>query len=398
VYVAAWKQFSEFSGMTAEALIQEKWKDTQRPPIDRTDKAELRIVDFRDWLKKRFGEGRTTSVYIGAIQSLYKSSDVPLNLKKLGQRGFTLSSARKENRSMKMTAEQVERLTHYVPSLRDKALVWMLFQSGLDINTVLKLDWGDVAEEFEEPPLTRVEFENGETRDVPSVKIEVVRKKAAIEHRTFICKTAIEMLKKHLTERFGADFAKKMDWEEPLFTGIIGGNAGKRHDRRSVERLLHKVAPLTDLVKRERLEQATRNPLRPASLRASFSDALMGVRCPLDYIDFWMGHVSRYGGAYSSAERTDYCKFAWLALEPKGASPELEKRLRETDERFRELTIGLMEKDRRIAVLEKSMDWMLLEIRTFQRETLKRMGDSPTKIEQVMTVLGSKKEDYLEVK
>ena len=43
---------------------------------------------------------------------------------------------------------------------------------------------------------------------------------------------------------------------------------------------------------------------------------------------------------------------------------------------------------------EKSMDWMLKEIRGFQRETLERMGDSPQVIEETMKKAGSKKEDY----
>jgi len=44
---------------------------------------------------------------------------------------------------------------------------------------------------------------------------------------------------------------------------------------------------------------------------------------------------------------------------------------------------------------EKALDWMIKEIRTFQREVLKRQGNTPEQIEEIMRLAGSRKEEYL---
>ena len=373
-YMISLRLFLDFSKKTPEELVMEKWHDTQKPPPEQTDVAEHRLAAFHKWLLEEYKKtGKyakrggadlapmSASTRVGAVQSFYTANGVPLVVKKLGVRGVFSANPKKENQSMKMSPEQVEKLAYYAPTLRDKALVWFLFQSGMDVSVALRLDWGDIAEEFENPPLTKIEFENGDIKDIPSVKIDVTRDKAGgKEFRTYITTTAITMLKKYLVEKHGEDFAKKMQWKEPLF---IGRNERKRFRKMAFEQVLAEVAPKTELVKKERLALASRNPLRPASLRASFSDALKGVRCDPDYIDYWMGHVSRYGGAYSSAERTDYCKNAFLALEPKGTTPELERKFREQNQRLLEtsesvtkLTLAMDEKDKKILDMEQRLE------------------------------------------
>jgi integrase len=373
-YMISLRLFLEFSKKVPEELVMEKWHDTQKLPPEQTDVAEHRLASFHKWLLEEYKKtGKyakrggaelaplSASTRVGAVQSFYTANGVPLVVKKLGVRGVFSANPKKENQSMKMSPEQVEKLAYYAPTLRDKALVWFLFQTGMDISIALRLDWRDIAEEFENPPLTKIEYENGDIKEIPSVLLDVTRDKAGgKEFRTYITATAINMLRKYLVEKHGEDFAKKMQYKEPLF---IGRNEKKRFRRQAFEQVLLEVAPKTELVKKERLALASKNPLRPAALRASFSDALKGVRCDPDYIDYWMGHVSRYGGAYSSAERTDYCKFAYLALEPKGASPELERKLREqnqrlldTSENITKLTLSMIEKDKKMADVEQRLE------------------------------------------
>jgi hypothetical protein len=209
-------------------------------------------------------------------------------------------------------------------------------------------------------------------------------------------------LKKYLVEQHGEDLAKELHWEDPLFLNYHGRNAGERFDKVSFERVMRQVAPKTGIVSKERLEHASRNPLSPRSLRASFSNRLKAVGCDSDYIDYWMGHTSRYGGACAEAERKDYCKYAYLALEPKHVTPEVETEMLETKGRVDELKtrmLALLEENRQLKKtvdkLEGTLDWLVSEVRTFQRQTLERMGDSPEVIEKTMQKFASGKEDYL---
>jgi integrase len=331
VYWYAIEKYIDFTGIAPQELIEEKYKDTLAHPLQKTYVAERRFAEFDRWMseiyekKKEWVKNKndvrlaekTRVTYLGAIMSFYRFSGVPLDTKPLGRRGQLNASTKKDNRTYKMNAFEVEMLADTLPTLRDKALTWLLFQTGLDISRGLALNWGDVVEEFRHPPLTTVELDNGIIRDVPSVMLDVTRSKGGmIEHRTYLCQRAIETLKKYLTDRHGSNFTTTMDWNEPLFVSTYGIHAGERYSISTFEKVLRRYAPLTGLITAERIENSTRQPLRPASLRASFSNALKSVSCDPDYIDFWMGHVTRYGGAYSDAERGLYCKFASQALEP----------------------------------------------------------------------------------
>ena len=161
LYELAIAKYLHFTGMTPEELIMEKWNDQQKKPIERTDRAEHRAFEFYGWMLEKYKKGdkwtkngnksladKSATTYFGAIQSFYRSNGVPLNMKVIGQRGAFEATARKENISVKLSPEQVERMAYYAPTLRDKAVIWCMFQSGMDISTALSLDWGDISEEL----------------------------------------------------------------------------------------------------------------------------------------------------------------------------------------------------------------------------------------------------------
>jgi len=105
-----------------------------------------------------------------------------------------------------------------------------------------------------------------------------------------------------------------------------------------------------------------------------------------------------YDTAYFGGEqglRESYVKNADQCLEPKGLTPQLEVTLSEQKETVNKLAMENVQLKAKVAKIEKTMELMIGEIRRFQEETLKRLGDSPETIEETMRKSGSRKEDYL---
>lgn len=91
-----------------------------------------------------------------------------------------------------MTAEQIEKLAYHAPTKRDKTYIWVAFQSGLDVSTVLSLSWGHIEKEFDNPPMGAILLRDLERR-----------KEKGRRFTSTIYRTAIRHLKSYLRERFG---------------------------------------------------------------------------------------------------------------------------------------------------------------------------------------------------
>jgi len=299
--------------MTPEQLIKEKWEDMKKSPIEQTDTSENRLREFNKWLQTEF-KGRkgkplapsSALAVCAGIADFYSRNRVPLNIKLTQE----FAGAKKGiNETEKMSAEQIETLASYAPTLRDKAIIWCTFQGGMDVSTGCSLNWGHVEKEIENPPMSAI-----------LLRMLERKKEKGRTFDTLIYKTAIKHLKIYLKDRYGEDYAKKLKYDTPLFVNLYGPLTGKRLQPRYVQRMLRKIAPHTGLAT-SRMKLSDINPLRPHAMRASFSDQMAKAGASKQLVDYLMGHKLNFDKAYFGGEeglREAYVRYAKEALEPTG--------------------------------------------------------------------------------
>ena len=291
VYLGALNIYCEWRKMDPKELIDEIEQDRNKSRREQGE-VEYKLKEFYEWLsrekekevgvkKKKTGEKgvspKRVHVIISAVRSFYRANGFPiLNLK------LPKAPALKRNHKLQIRAEHVRKLVEHAPTLRDKAIILMLFQSGMDVSTLCSLNYGDIARGLEnnEEPLA----------------IRVVRKKAGIEYVTFIGRDAINALKAYLNKR--RQKKGKIEWNEPLFVKERERNGETRINRVLIDKMLRETAILSGLVSREELENADMNPIRPHALRTAFATIMKLQGVNNEIVEYWMGHTLPYEATY----------------------------------------------------------------------------------------------------
>jgi integrase/uncharacterized coiled-coil protein SlyX len=355
-YKLAMRLYLDFTKKIPEELILEKWNDMKKTPIEQTDVAENRLRGFYSYLTEEYTDKRgrhlsagSAKIYVrGAIASFYQANKVPLIIKSSEFEG----APRAENETEKMRPEQIEKLAYYAPTPRDKAIIWVGFQGGMDVSTLAGLNWGHVEKEIENPPLGAILL-----RGLLRTKI---RGKATGRFSTCIYKTAVQHLRKYLEKQYGEDYAKKLKYDDPLFLG----RHGKRIVPGDIQKMLRKIAPQSEIAS-GRLSHSDINPLRPHALRASFSDQMTKAGASKQFVDYLMGHKLSYGDAYFGGEQRlaeAYVKYAEQALEPKGLTPNLEKTLEEQKDTIVRLENQLTQTQKAMEPLSKALERLVEQV------------------------------------
>jgi integrase/recombinase XerD len=289
-YKGELKTYCEWRGLNPTELIDEIEQDRKKSRREQ-GLPEQKLMEFYNWLltsyKRKTGRGRPTDKvgvaktkaagYITAIRSFYKVNGFPLNMKS------PKAAPKKENQKLNLTPVQVKLLIDHAPTIRDRAIIAMMFQGGFDVSTLCSLNYGDVKRELDS--------------GVEPLCISVVRKKEETEHFTFVGKDSIELLKAYLNERKSKGEELKLD--SPLFA--LEGYAKKKAKRLRpllIQRMLRDVAIKSGIVSKEDLVYTDMNPARPHALRAAFSTILRLNGFDPVLIDFMQGHKIPYNGAY----------------------------------------------------------------------------------------------------
>jgi integrase/recombinase XerD len=288
IYKSALRLFCEFTKLNPTQLIDEAEEDRKKSRREQ-GKPEARLMAWHKHLlteyKKRGGKGRETvgvsktraTGYFGAIRSFYRANGFPLSCK------TPRAAPKKENQKLNLTPAQVKLLIDHAPTIRDRAIIAMMFQGGFDVSTLCSLNYGDVKRELE--------------ANIEPLCINVVRGKEEMEYFTFIGADSIGLLKAYLNERKQSGEELRMD--SPLFAKE--GYAKKTRERITtnlIQNMLREVAVKSGIVSQEEIDYADLNPARPHALRAAFSTILrLNGFDPL-LIDFMQGHQLPYNGAY----------------------------------------------------------------------------------------------------
>lgn len=112
-----------------------------------------------------------------AIRSFYGTYDISIKLK--GRQ--RLPKPKVENERMDLSVADVKLLVDHARSPRDRALILVGFQGGMDVSTLCSLKYLDVARGLE-------------LNDHP-LKVDIFRKKRSVDYYTFLGRDAVEEIK-----------------------------------------------------------------------------------------------------------------------------------------------------------------------------------------------------------
>jgi len=171
-----------------------------------------------------------------------------------------------QNAKHEWTLEEMKQFIDAQDTMRDKAMVALIFQSGLSISDAVALNYGDVRRDLEAGKMP--------------LMIHLNRIKTGVEYRTFIGRDAITLLREYLKPRM------PLRNEDPLFTKL---GTSKRMTVGSLQIRLRRLAPRLPFVVDDEANGNGFTSTRAHSLRAAFRSRLTG-KMDGDLIEFFMGH------------------------------------------------------------------------------------------------------------
>lgn len=289
-YLGALKIYTRYRDMNPEQLIDEIEEDRKKPRRKRGE-VEYILKEFHSWLlnekkKQKPGKDEPTGeigvspkrahTIIGALRSFYKANGFPTTL------NLPRPTILKKNYKIQLRAEDVKKLVDHAPTLRDKAIILMLFQSGMDVSTLCSLDYGDVARGLEK----------GEC----PLPIRIVREKENVEYTTFMAKDGIEALQAYLHKR--RQRKGDIQHDNPLFIKERVYNGKERMSRNLIEKVMREIAAMSGVVSEGEMERADFNPCRPHALRSAFATIMKLQGVNNEIVEYWLGHSIPYESAY----------------------------------------------------------------------------------------------------
>jgi integrase len=294
-YRAAFRCYAKYAGLTPGQMIDEAVEDSKKDPRQRRDILLTRVLGFYAYMKndyerksrgsgihKVLGKGvsdKLAIMYTAAVRSFYATYDLTVRLK--GRR--RIPKARVTNKRMIVGSEQVKVLVEHARSPRDRALVLVNFQGGLDASTLCSIKYGDIAE--------------GLAKNEHPLKLELQRPKTGTDFYTFLGHDAIEALRAYISDmkQRGVIFTHSM----PLF---LQGKSKNGMFTQNVQKMMQELAVRSGFIDTQNNGHEF-NPLGPHALRESFGSIMTNSGVPDTIVDFWLGHaIGEMAEAYKSVQ------------------------------------------------------------------------------------------------
>lgn len=288
------KYFLFTGGLSASQLIDEAEADANTPARMRKDAVVNRLLAFYKWLKTdidvhswgdktqiiRKGLADTSTLTcVTAVRSFYASNGFTVRMKGKS----SLPKPKIVNRRMKLNSEQVKTLVDNARSLRDKAVVLTMFQSGVDASTLCGLTYGNISSYIQ-------------TNDPSPWKLDLYRSKTGVDYSTFLHDDAINAIKAYLKD---AEFrGVKFNNQTRLFLQV---RQMKPMSSDLIASILKDVASRSGLIHKLAKEEV--NPISPHALRESFSSLMLNSGVAETIVDFWLGHeIETMAQAYKALQ------------------------------------------------------------------------------------------------
>jgi integrase len=294
-YKTAFRAYSLYSGLAPAVMIDEALEDSKKDPRHRQDILLTRMLGFYEWLKTEYpkkargsgehkivGKGvsdKLAQMCVAAIRSFYATYDLSVRMR--GRR--RLPRAKVTNKRMIVGAEQVKVLVDNARTPRDRALLLVNFQGGLDASTLCSLRYGDIAE--------------GLGKNEHPLKLDLQRPKTGTDFYTFLGRDAVEALKVYLADMKARNVT--FNHSSPLFLQDRG-KQGMKTD--NVQNMMREVALRAGFID-DKNNGKEFNPLGPHALRESFGSIMTNSGVPDTIVDFWHGHeIGEMAEAYRSVQ------------------------------------------------------------------------------------------------
>lgn len=245
------------------------FEEFKKPRREQQNIAEIEIKQYIDYLKdKKLKNGKglsnnTIRVYFAAIQDFLKWKQVTVSMRYIN---VPPPVSKKSNGKHEWTIDQVKEFVDAAENYRDKAIIMCIFQSGLGINEICELNYGDIKKEFE--------------AEILPICLHLVRQKTNVEFKTFFGRDAVKYLRLYLATR------PNPKPDDPLFVKERAKGGEERITPILIETQFGHYANKVDFVE---VEKGHYNPARPHSLRAAFNSRLMN-KIDKDLREFFMGH------------------------------------------------------------------------------------------------------------
>jgi len=294
-YRSAFKAYANYTSLTPSQMIDEAIEDSKKDPRQRQDVLLTRVLGFYSWLKTDYekksrgsGEHKVTGkgvsdklaiMYTAAIRSFYSTYDLTVKLK--GRR--RIPRPKVTNKRMIVSAEQVKTLYDHARTPRDRAIILVNFQGGLDASTLCSIKYGDVAE--------------GLAKNEHPLKLALQRPKTGTDFYTFLGRDAVDALKAYLADmkQRGVTFTHSttLFLQEKSKTPIFTQN---------IQSMMAEVAVRSGFIDKQNNGHDF-NPLGPHALRESFGSIMTNSGVPDSVADFWLGHeIGEMSEAYKSIQ------------------------------------------------------------------------------------------------
>lgn len=185
------------SEKTISSFLNLLEENSQLPRKQRKRKlAEAILHDYIENLKKKGYANNSIRSYFVAIQNLLNFYDQPISARWLAD--FPKSVPLPKNRKHQWKLDQIKQFVDHASTYRDKAIILTLFQSGISISDLCRLNYGDIRQQFKDGVL-------------PIILIQS-RGKTGVNYRTFLGADAVQYITHYLKTR------SDLTDEKPLFT------------------------------------------------------------------------------------------------------------------------------------------------------------------------------------
>ena len=270
-YSSSLKRFLVFYKKPIPEFMKEveaqRAKNRELSPEERKREFEETINEYIEWSKEVGYSNNAIRVALASLQNLFKYYEVPISYAFIN---LPPPTPKKSNGKHSWKIHEIKAFVDGGKTYRDKAIILTMFQSGMAVNEICNLDYGDVSRQLKSGELPLL--------------MRVVRKKNSTSFRTLIGADAVKYLRLYLGTRHN------LKDESPLFAKE---GTEKRITSGAIQNRLRELADKVFGIK-----EGEMNPYRPHSLRSAFRSRLTGKTDGV-LIKYWMGdNLGAKDGAY----------------------------------------------------------------------------------------------------
>jgi integrase len=385
-YKCALKKFFQWALRTTEDIDLEKVADAYfKQKRNYEDDVEGFYAAIKD------NPPKSVNTWLAVVKSFLIENDVELSQKFWRRINRRFKSTRAVTEDIVPSNEQLRSILVHTTA-KGKALLLVLASSGMRIGETLKLRLSDI----------------DLTLKPTRIKIVAGSSKTGGWRYTFISQEATEALQEWLKIRDKA-------YKRAIGRGNHAPPRGEAPKQSSTD---ERIFPFTeenayailnnalDNAQLNHIDEATnRHKIHPHVLRKFFRSRMATI-IPVDIVEAIMGHegyLTEVYRRYTVEQLAEFYKKGESSVTIFGqTSEDLEKLRREVlqdKEQLQKIVNGLNVENlylkEKVQKLETAVDTLVHNVRRFQEETLKRMGDSPEQIREAMQKHATQRKEFL---